>query len=163
MPLDVVLEQPDRDFSLLYRLADVRLVRPVGVTLPVVPGLLKALRMAASLQLPVRLLPGQPDASGLSALHQALDFYLHDTRVEAPVEFFHSLLATFSGFELGTLSDMLEEPLLEELGECEGCRYRSVCASYFKHPDPSYDCTGVLGLFARLEGVAEEMSRESSL
>ena len=156
MPLDVVLERPDRDFSLLYRLADVRLVRPVGVTLLAVPGFLKALRMAASLQLPVRLLPGQPDAAGVEGLCQALDFYLHDTRVEAPVEFFHSLLATFSGFDRGTLWDMLEEPALEPRSECEGCRYHSVCASYFKHPDPFYDCT-------QLETVAEEMSRESSL
>lgn len=163
MPLDVVLTSPSREFSLLYRLADVRLVRPVGVTLMAAPGLLKALRMAASLQLPVRILPGQPDASVLAELRQALEFYLHDTRVEAPVEFFHSMLASFSGFDQGTLWDMLEEPPQPGRAECEGCRYRNLCASYFKYPSPEYDCTGVIELFGQLESVAEEMSRESSL
>lgn len=163
MPLDVVVARPDRDYSALYRLADVRLVRPVGVTLPVVAGVLKALRMAASLQLPVRLLPGQPDAAGLALLHEALEFYVHDTRVEAPVEFFHSLLATFAGFERGTLWDMLEQPALAAREECSGCRYRGVCASYFKYPVHGYDCTGVIGLFGSLEAAAEEMTREPSL
>jgi hypothetical protein len=163
MPLDVVVDQPERDFSALYRLADVRLVRPVGVTLPAVPGFLKALRMAASLQLPVRVLPGQPDAAILGALREALEFYVHDTRVEAPVEFFHSLLATFSGFDRGTLWDMLEEPPLKFREECAGCRYGSVCASYFKYPGRDYDCAGVIELFGQLEKVAEEMNLESSL
>lgn len=163
MPLDVVVDQPQRDFSALYRLADARLVRPVGVTLFAVPGFLKALRMAASLQLPVRVLPGQPDAASVAELREALDFYVHDTRVEAPVEFFHSMLATFSGFDRGTLWDMLEEPALAWRSECEGCRYGGVCASYFKHPVADYDCTGVIELLGSLEKVAEEMSRESSL
>ncbi len=163
MPLDVLVDRPDRDFSALYRLADVRLVRPVGVTLLLVPGALKALRMATSLQLPVRLLPGQPDEAALAHLHEALEFYLHDTRVEAPVEFFHSLLATFAGFDRGTLWDMLEEPARAIREECSACRYRSVCASYFKYPLHDYDCTGVVGLFGALESVAEEMTREPSL
>jgi len=163
MPLDVVVAQPLRDFSSLYRLADVRLVRPVGVTLLAVPGFLKALRMAASLQLPVRVLPGQPDAAGLASLREALEFYLHDTRVEAPVEFFHSVLATFSGFEMGTLWDMLEEAPLPALPVCAGCRYASVCSGYFKYPLPDYDCAGVIELFDTLVAVAEEMNRESRL
>lgn len=163
MPLDVLVDRPDRDFSMLYRLADARLVRPVGVTLLLRPGALKALRMATSLQLPVRLLPGQPDPSEVSMLHEALAFYLHDTRVEAPVEFFHSLLATFAGFDRGTLWDMLEEPVLAFREECAACRYSGVCSSYFKHPQADYDCSGVIELFGKLEMVAEEMTREPSL
>ena len=161
--LDVVVAEPLREFSALYRLADVRLVRPVGVTLFAVPGFLKALRMAASLQLPVRVLPGQPDEAGLAELREALKFYLHDTRVEAPVEFFHSMLATFSGFGMGTLWEMLEEPALPALPACAGCRYVSVCAGFFKYPVASYDCTGVIELLGWLEEVAEEMNRESRL
>jgi hypothetical protein len=74
-----------------------RIVRPVRVTIPANPGFFKALRIAASLQLPVRLLPGQPGAEVLDELTQAAHFYLHDAMVDAPVEFFHSVFAAFRG------------------------------------------------------------------
>ncbi len=71
IPLDVVLDDPASEFSALYRLVDVRIVRPVRVTIPVRPGFFKALCLAASLQLPVRLLPGQPSAELLAELTAA--------------------------------------------------------------------------------------------
>jgi hypothetical protein len=43
----------------------VRSVRDVRVSMPAAPGFLRALRLAASLGLPVRLLPGQPSAEAL--------------------------------------------------------------------------------------------------
>jgi len=55
IPLDVVLDDPATEFSSLYRLVDVRLARSVRLTIPAKPGLMKALRMAASLSLPVRI------------------------------------------------------------------------------------------------------------
>ena len=58
VPLDVVLVEPAREFSDLYRLVDVRAARDVRVSIPAKPGFLKAVRLAASLGLPVRLLPG---------------------------------------------------------------------------------------------------------
>lgn len=160
LPLDVVVAEPARDFSALYRLADVRLVRPVGVTLMARPGFLKALRLAASLQLPVRLLPGQPDAQGLAELEQALQFAMHDTRVEAPVEFFHSLLASFRGFDLGTLWDILQVDPAPPQAECANCRYQGLCAGFFKNPDPAYNCDGVRQIFANIESISEEISRD---
>jgi len=160
LPLDVVVAEPARDFSALYRLADVRLVRPVGVTLMARPGFLKALRLAASLQLPVRLLPGQPDAEGLAELEQALQFAMHDTRVEAPVEFFHSLLASFRGFDQGTLWDILQVDPGPPQEECASCRYQSLCAGFFKNPDPTYNCDGVRQIFSNIESMAEEISRD---
>jgi len=160
LPLDVVVAEPARDFSALYRLADVRLVRPVGITLVAKPGFLKALRLAASLQLPVRLLPGQPDAEGLAELEQALQFSMHDTRVEAPVEFFHSLLASFRGFDQGTLWNILQVNPGPPQAECACCRYESLCAGFFKHPDPGYNCDGVRKIFAGIESIAEEISRD---
>ena len=66
------------------------------VTILARPGLLKAVKLAAALSLPVRVLPGQPTAEVLAELKEALDFYLHAPTVEAPVEFFHSLLAIMS-------------------------------------------------------------------
>lgn len=186
IPIDVVLAEPATEFSALYRLVDVRSGRDVRVTIPARPGLLKALRLAVSLQLPVRLLPGQPGPDSLAELSQALDFYLHDSMVETPIEFFHSTLAVFRGLGDGSLWSFLDQDpstfsrrdeagqplqpadfvdthflrLLAEGGECAGCRWQPVCRGYFKHPDPSYDCAGVKRLFGTLEAAAAEMTRE---
>jgi len=97
VPLDVVMSDPATEHPLLYRLVDVRSVRPVRVTIPVQIGFSKALRLAAAIQLPVRLSLAQPDREALNELGEALDFYLRDPMVEAPVEFFHSALGGCTG------------------------------------------------------------------
>lgn len=186
IPLDVVVENPSADFATLYRLVDVRMVRPVRVTLLCRPGFLKALRLAVALQIPVRLLPGQPDGSVLSELQHALQFYLRDPMVEVSIEFFHSVLATFTGQSEGTLWSFLEQDpavfsqrdatgseilapdfvdahlshLVETGAECASCRWRPLCAGYFKWPDPAYDCAGVKPLLASIESAAGEITRE---
>jgi hypothetical protein len=108
-PLDVVLFAPGNEFADLYRLVDVLAVRDVRVSMPASPGFLKAVRLAASLGLPVRLLPGQPSAEAVNELAAALDLYLHDPMVEAPIEFFHSALAWMRGAQTGSLWSMIEE------------------------------------------------------
>jgi hypothetical protein len=186
IPIDVVLEEPSTEFSALYRLVDVRNARDVRVTIPAREGFLTALRLAVSLQLPVRLLPGQPDSQTLAALAQAVDLYLHDSMVETPVEFFHSTLAAFHGMGDGTLWSFLEQDpaiysqrdaaghpvlapdfveahlhrLLASGAECADCRWQSLCAGYFKHPDPSYSCTGIKEIFAALESAAAEITSD---
>ena len=177
IPIDVVLGDPASEFSSLYRLVDVRNSRPVRVTIPARTGFMKALRLAVSLGLPVRLLPGQPDPALLAELHAAADFYLRDPMVEVPVEFFHSLLAAFFEPETATLWDFLEQypqpdssgddsvpahlaRIVANGGECAGCRWQAVCAGYFKDPDPTYDCTGVKQLFTALEAAADEIKRD---
>lgn len=109
IPLDVVLSDPASEFSDLYRLVDACADRDIRVTVLGAPGLAKAVRLAAALRLPVRVLPGQPKPEVLDELHDALEFYLHEPMVEAPVEFFHSLLATLSGADAGSLWMILEE------------------------------------------------------
>ena len=109
VPLDVVLSNPATEFSDLYRLVDVCAVREVRVSIPAVPGFLKAIKLAASLRLPVRVLPGQPTSEVLAELTEALGFYLHGAMVETPVEFFHSLLAAACGADTGSLWMILEE------------------------------------------------------
>lgn len=182
LPLDVILGDPAAEFSLLYRLVDARLVRGVRVTMPAVRGFMKALRLAASLQLPVRLLPGQPSGEAIAELTEAAQFYLRDPVVDMPVEFFHSLLAYFRGSESGTLWMMLEEDparfaradpgrprdfvatrlasLIGQGAECATCRWQTVCAGYFKWPDPEYACAGVKSLFAMIESAADEIGRD---
>jgi hypothetical protein len=109
VPLDVVLSDPALEFSNLYRLVDAYAVRAIRVTMPAAPGLTKAIRLAAALRLPVRVLPGQPSAEALEELQDALQFYLHEPMVEAPVEFFHSVLATMCDWDAGSLWMILEE------------------------------------------------------
>jgi hypothetical protein len=185
-PLDVMLADPACEFSSLYRLVAVGAVRDVRVTIPAAPGFMKALRLAASLGFPVRLLPGQPSADTLVALSEAADFYLHDPVVEAPIEFFHSLLAALRGAEATTLWKILEHDpaifalpdsdaharlprnfvathlrgLIESGAECASCRWQNVCAGYFKWPDPAYSCTSVQRLFAHLEAAAAEIGSD---
>jgi sulfatase maturation enzyme AslB (radical SAM superfamily) len=96
-------------FSDLYRLVDVCAVRDVRVSIPAAPGLFKAVKLATSLRLPIRILPGQPTAEVLSELSEILEFYLHRTMVEAPVEFFHSLLASACGANSGSIWTIVEE------------------------------------------------------
>ena len=68
IPLDVVLSAPGSEFADLYRLVDVLAVRDVRVSMPATPRFLKAVRLAASLGLPVRLLPGQPSTEAVNEL-----------------------------------------------------------------------------------------------
>jgi len=109
VPLDVVLSDPASEFSDLYRLVDACAVRDVRVSMPAAPGFLKAIKLAAALRLPVRVLPGQPTPETLAELKGALEFYLHGPMVEAPVEFFHTLLAAMSGADAESLWMVLEE------------------------------------------------------
>ncbi len=81
VPLDVVLSNAASEFSDLYRLADVCAVREVRVSMAAAPGFLKAVKLAASLRLPVRVLPGQPTPEVLAELTEALEFYLHGPMV----------------------------------------------------------------------------------
>ena len=107
--LDVIVSDPATEFPHLYRLVDVRKVRDLRVTIPVVPGFMKSLRLAASIQLPVRLLPAQPDPALLEELQEAVQFYLHDPMVEAPVDFFHSSLAFMRDLPVDDLWMILEQ------------------------------------------------------
>jgi hypothetical protein len=106
---DLILSDPSSEFSELYKLVDACAVHDFRVTMLAQPGLLKAVRLAAALAFPVRILPGQPTAEVLTELKEVLDFYLHAPTVEAPIEFFHSLLAITYGGDTGSLWMILEE------------------------------------------------------
>lgn len=186
LPFDVILADPATEFANVYQLADVRLGRRTRVTMPAVPGFTKALRLAVSLHLPVRLLPGQPSAAELVELEGAAELYLRDPSVEEPIEFFHSVFAAMRGATPGTLWSILERDpaifthtdaagraliardfvatrlrgLIEAGAECVECQWRGLCAGYFKQPDPAYACAGVKAIFAKLEAAAAEMKRD---
>jgi hypothetical protein len=179
VPLDVVLSAPGSEYGNLYRLVDVIATREVRVSMPVTPGFLRALRLAASLGLPVRILPGQPSAEAAGELAAALEFYLHDPMVEAPIEFFHSALAWSRGAPTGSLWRILEEDpaiyrreetehrppgffasLIQDGAECASCPWQAFCEGYFKWPDPTYSCAGVKALLDRLRAAAAEIEAD---
>ncbi len=183
--LDVVIEHPEKDFADLYRLVDVSKVRDVRVTIKTKPGFFKALKLATSLALPVRLLPVNMPRKGFEELEEALEFYLHNPGVEAPVEFFHSALAFMRGNETANFWRMVEddptvferwdsvqppsdaeEQFLKYLKrpdrDCRKCRWLDLCAGYFKQWDPNASCKGILRVYDRLKDAADEMDRDLS-
>jgi hypothetical protein len=145
VPLDVVLTSPGSQFSYLYNLVDVLAVRDVRVSMPALPGFLRALKVAVALRLPVRLIPGQPSAEVLIELIEAVNFYLRDPMVETPVEFFHSVLVSMFGAGDGSLWMILEEDpaLFLHRGVEGGVKVRGV----FSSPSPGiFDPTALVGL-----------------
>src|SRR5262249_37519205 len=104
LPIDVVLRDPATEFPLLYRLARLLETHPVRVSIPVVAGFSKAVKVAVSLNLAVKLeMVRQPDRELIEELSTVLDLYLHRTTVSQPVEWFHSLFLSFYSGQPTTL------------------------------------------------------------
>ena len=182
--IDVIVSDPATQYAAIYRLVDVRNVRPIRVTIPVVKGFLKSLRLAVSIHLPVRLIPGQHDSEVIGELEEALEYYLHDPMVEVPVEFFHSLLSLSGGSsgpdlwvateqdpDIFTLPDwtspkevgFVDQHLaqLEAAGaECVTCSWKVACRGFFKVPDPAYSCAEIIPLLDRIGQAGEEMKMD---
>jgi hypothetical protein len=109
LPIDLVLEDPRRDFPSLYGYAKLLENHPVRVTIPVEPGFEKAVKLASSLQFAVRLRIGQPAQDMLESLAGLLGDYLHNNLVAQPIECFHSLLLGFCKDEQPSLWAIQEE------------------------------------------------------
>ncbi len=95
LPMDLVMTDPDTEFPLLYRHAELLDHHPVRVIIPVRPGFAKAVKVAISLHFAVWLEPGQPDPARVEELVEVMAFYLRQSTVAQPVEFFHSALLGF--------------------------------------------------------------------
>lgn len=109
LAIDIVLADPVADYARLYRYAKLIDNHPVRVSLPVVEGIDKAVRLAASLHFAVKLEPGQPSA--ISELAEILDLYLHQATTPQPIDYFHEVLLGWlhdSPVELWTVLD--EDP-----------------------------------------------------
>ena len=92
VPIDLVLHDPTAELPSLYRATPLCDRHPVRVSVPLVPGLARAVRLALSLGLPVRLTGHQPVAAALAEAREALRGYLHNPTVAQPVEPFHGLM-----------------------------------------------------------------------
>jgi hypothetical protein len=109
VPVELIMRSPDIEFPLLYRHAKLLDKHPVRVSIPALPGLFKAVKVASALRFPVKLEVGQPEPETIEALQSVLEFYLHHPSVSQPVEFFHTSLLSFYNQAPVSLWDVQEE------------------------------------------------------
>ncbi len=94
-PLDLAVSDPVRDLPRLYNYTQWADKHPVRVSVPVAPGFVKTVKLAAALNFAVKLIPGQPGPQRVKEMAQVLNFYLRQSTVSQPVEFFHTMLFAF--------------------------------------------------------------------
>lgn len=109
LPIELVIADPVTEFPLLYRHTPLLDQHPVRVVIPVQPGFAKAVKAAVALDFPVRLDVGQPDAALIEELAVVLQFYLHQSTVAQPIEYFQGALLSFYHQEPIPLWAILDE------------------------------------------------------
>jgi hypothetical protein len=95
VPVELVLSDIQQDFPLLYKFRGLKVSHPIWVEIPASPGLGKASRVAAALGFGVSFQATQPHPDVVAEMAAVLDFFLHNSTVTAPIEFFSGLLAAF--------------------------------------------------------------------
>ena len=109
LPVELAMLYPAEEFSLLYRHAKLLDKHPIRVSIPVTSGFSKAVQVASSLQYSVKLELHQPTPAAVDELRGVLAFYLHQSSVAQPVEYFHSALLSFYHRTPMTLWEINEE------------------------------------------------------
>lgn len=95
IPIDYVLSATKEQASGLYKLSALLPEHQVRVTIPMLPGFSKTVKLAAALNFAVKLDISAPYPGLIDELTETINAYLHQTTVCQPVEFFHSLLIYF--------------------------------------------------------------------
>ena len=95
VPVELSVSDPHRDLPLLYRYAPLLAGHPIRVSVPLVPGFSNVVKLAVSLNFAVKMDGGQPKESLADEMQRIAGFYLHQTTVSEPIEFFHSLFLAF--------------------------------------------------------------------
>jgi hypothetical protein len=109
IPVDLVVADPCRDLPLLYRYAPLCAAHPIRVSVPLAPGFANVVKLAVSLNFAVKIEGGQPDESLVAELLRLARFYLHQSTVSEPIEFFHSLFLAMYHHDPVTLWTIQEE------------------------------------------------------
>ena len=109
LPLEIHLSDPANQYTRLYDYANLLDSHPIRVSLELAPGFSKAVKLAVSLNFPVKLELDHPDAELIAELGSVLDLYLHRGNVRQPIEPFHSLLLSFCRDEPVSLWQIAEE------------------------------------------------------
>ncbi len=178
IPVQLVMSDPASEFPTLYRYARLIEKHPVRVAVAVRPGFSRAVKLATSLEMAVKLEVGQPGPAELAELAAVLEFYLHERSCTQPIEFFHGALRTLYHGHATTLwtiqdedparirhidHDGVETPrggMHEQAGECAVCDFQGLCDGYFKWPRREYDCDGVKTIFQTLVTAALDLRRD---
>jgi len=109
VPVDVVVGEPGAEYENIYRYSEVARKHPVRVSVRVFPGFGKVVKLAASLNFPVKLEIGELDRDLAAEIVESLDYYLHSSTLGQPIEFFHSVLLGFYHNHPLTLWQVMEE------------------------------------------------------
>lgn len=109
LPVELVMTDPAAEFPLLYRHTHLLDHHPVRAVIPVQPGFAKAVTVAAALDFAVRLDVGQPDPALIEELAAVLEFYLRQSTVAQPIDYFQGVLLGFYHQEPASLWVVLDE------------------------------------------------------
>ncbi len=109
VPVDLVVQDVEKDLPLLYRWTTLLARRSVRVTVPVVAGFSSVVKLALALNFAVKLVVSQPEPSLILEMERVVSAYLHQSTVSQPVEYFHSLLLAYYRKESLTLWSIQEE------------------------------------------------------
>jgi hypothetical protein len=113
IPIDLAVLDQETDLPLLYRYSPLLDRRPIRVSVPVAPGFSRPAKLAVSLNFAVKLDVSQPGGALIEELMHFANYYLHQSTVSRPVEFFHSMFLAFYHNTPASLWDIQEEnPLI---------------------------------------------------
>ena len=177
VPIQLTMLDPSTDFPALHRYARLVDKHPVRVLMPVRRGFSRAVKLATSLQMAVKLHVGQPSPAELDELAAVLDFYLHASACRQPIEFFHGALRALYHRQPTTLRAIQDDDpihmrrvdgegvqwpgrhqaLVAETAECRTCEFWGLCAGYFKWPRRDYDCGGIKRVLRTLVAAAANL------
>jgi hypothetical protein len=106
--LDLVM-QAESEFSCLYRFAELGKFHPIRVTVPLSLGCTRTVKLAVSLDFPVKLHVTRLDDMLVDELTGILEYYLHHRTASQPIDFFHSVLTAFYLNQAVTVWDIQED------------------------------------------------------
>ncbi|MFH1115154.1 MAG: hypothetical protein V1792_14680 [Pseudomonadota bacterium] len=111
--LELVVEDFTQDVDFFHNYSEVGLKHPVRVRIRTSPGFGEAVKLPLSLGFAVALETTQPAPALVEELKAVLEYYLHNTDVRQPVDFFHSLLTVlFDGTDCTLWEIQGEDPAL---------------------------------------------------
>lgn len=140
IPIELWIENPATEYPGLYHYAPLLDDHPVRVSLPALPGVGRALKLALSLQFAVQIRLLQPATEVIQELVQSLEMFLHDATVSRPVDVFHDLFFAFLNRDPVPLWVLLEEDpqQFRRISDCGKETYGGKLSDWPDEPEPGF-------------------------